>query len=778
MIGSSEDEEEYDDREMEPYGKAEKKKIYEVSPDIIKTPLPQDPSAKANAIAAHWGGIKHALREEPIEEEVESEDGEQYAEREEEGEEEESEEGEQEGEAGGDESEEDSGYPLSQETARFNLQNMPMAQQIGMQMFAADREHMLPPRQSAPPAMQNTNYPTGFYPPGGYPPGAYPGHSMPPGFPVPGYPSYPGQYPAPYPAPYPEQFPAAVPRAPQPAHPPSVYQPQPHPSQEVPQPLKSGSHVSLGSQHSRSQTSILSQSQGSLVPSSRTPLGPEPQPLKPSAGSRGTASQSNFKTIRDAPTINGIPYTSAMMNFHQNHDYHALGPREDDDVGGFIDATAGKYPSKRHHHRHSKRHKKKHRKKHSSSSTSSSDQVVEIAHLSMDMLKHDKKREKYPTPSSQKIINVPSHNLNDQYKEKHDTVKANNLKNKHGYSDSVAVLSTTSSSPRMITHDQLFHNTDQAVQNNVENHQQDRHDSMQSNEQNEDRPFSVGSERQDNSRPNSAMSSASNRLLNRQQSSKSLLRQGSLNGQFIGNTGNRNTSRPSSAPSLPRSIPSESPRMRPQSAVSLNKPDNRASSPRKDAFGENSNHYRPESARSNRPVSARSIKSRPMSARSTKSQASGIDIIDNLSRRSSGHIMSNFKSNALKNQEQDAIIDEHGEINDDSGTSSDKNEKGGLLNNGSMPNLDEKSVENEISQAASHLDTVPQSSGSGADGTNKSEAIYENIDDPLGLNQNSINQNKMPANDGTDGKHESVYESLPEAGDALKSTPSGSEAAS
>ncbi len=769
MIDSSEDEEEYDDREMDPYEKGQRKHMYEGPPEVIKPPLPQDANAKANAIAAHWGGIKHALREEPIEEEVESEDGEQYAEREEDDEEEYGEEGEEE-EAGGNESEEDSGYPLSQETARFNLQNMPMAQQIGMQMFAADKQHMLPPRQGAPPPMQNIGYPPGHYPPGGYPPGALPGHSVPPGFPAPAYAGYPGQYPAPYSAPYPGQYPATVPgqagayvAPPQQGHPSSVYQPQPYPLHEAPQPLKSGSHGSLGTQHSRSQTSILSQSQGSLVPSSKSPLGPEPQPLKPSTNSRGTSSQSNFKTMRDAPTINGIPYTAATMNYHQNHDYHAMGPREEDDVGGFIDATAGKSHSKRHHHRHSKRHKKKHRKKHSSSSTSSSDQVVEIAHLSMDMLKHDKNREKYPTPSSQKKINVPSHNLSDQYKEKHDTVKANNLKNKHGYSESVAVLSTTSSSPRMITHDQLFHHRDMADQNNVDNGP----DSVQFTDQNVNRPNSAGSDVQGNSRPNSAMSSGSNRLLNRLQSSKSLLRQGGLNEQPNGNTATRNTSRPSSAPSLPRSIPSESPRIRPQSAKSWSKPDNRASSPRKDAFGESSNNYRPESARSNRPVSARSIKSRPMSARSTKSQASGIDIIDNLSRRSSGHITSNYKSNALKNQEQDAIIDEqideHTGINDHSGPSGDTNEKNGLLNNGSMPNLDEELVENEITDGNNPPDREPQNNG--------------NIDGPLDQNKSSSNQNQMPANDGTDVKHESIYEPLPEAGDALKSTPSGSEAA-
>ena len=39
-----------------------------------------------------------------------------------------------------------------------------------------------------------------------------------------------------------------------------------------------------------------------------------------------------------------------------------------------------------------------------------------------------------------------------------------------------------------------------------------------------------------------------------------------------------------------------------------------------------------------------------MSARSTKSQTSGIEFIDNLSRRSSVHISCEFKSNALKNQ--------------------------------------------------------------------------------------------------------------------------------
>ncbi len=105
---------------------------------------------------------------------------------------------------------------------------------------------------------------------------------------------------------------------------------------------------------------------------------------------------------------------------------------------------------------------------------------------------------------------------------------------------------------------------------------------------------------------------------------------------------------------------------------------------------------RPDSARS-----ARSVRNRPVSARSVKSHVSGIEYIDNLSRKSSVHISSEFKNNALKNQgyEAGAEESEEGPRGEEGETlREEEGERGSeadsrpsavpaVLNNGSLPAL-------------------------------------------------------------------------------------------
>lgn len=120
----------------------------------------------------------------------------------------------------------------------------------------------------------------------------------------------------------------------------------------------------------------------------------------------------------------------------------------------------------------------------------------------------------------------------------------------------------------------------------------------------------------------------------------------------------------------------------------------------------------PGSARSiPRPDSARSYANRPGSARSVKSQASRIEYIDNLSRKSSVQISSEFKSNALKNQNHeteeragysmgtdggndDAILNRARRGKDDSTGNEPEKEEGGKvwerLNNGCVTDASEK----------------------------------------------------------------------------------------
>ena len=116
----------------------------------------------------------------------------------------------------------------------------------------------------------------------------------------------------------------------------------------------------------------------------------------------------------------------------------------------------------------------------------------------------------------------------------------------------------------------------------------------------------------------------------------------------------------------------------------------------------------PDSVRSiTRPMSAGSSKSRPVSARSVKSYTSGIEFIDNLSRRSSVHISSEFKSNALKNQtyeiekeELTVRMEEHVGESIEGRQSSRVRAKNSrkvapnILNNGSIPDLRQKAEKN------------------------------------------------------------------------------------
>ena len=116
----------------------------------------------------------------------------------------------------------------------------------------------------------------------------------------------------------------------------------------------------------------------------------------------------------------------------------------------------------------------------------------------------------------------------------------------------------------------------------------------------------------------------------------------------------------------------------------------------------------PDSVRSiTRPMSAGSSKSRPVSARSVKSYTSGIEFIDNLSRRSSVHISSEFKSNALKNQayeiEKDELtvrMEEHvgesieGRQSSRVRANNSRKVAPNILNNGSIPDLRQKAEKN------------------------------------------------------------------------------------
>ena len=117
----------------------------------------------------------------------------------------------------------------------------------------------------------------------------------------------------------------------------------------------------------------------------------------------------------------------------------------------------------------------------------------------------------------------------------------------------------------------------------------------------------------------------------------------------------------------------------------------------------------PDSARSiAKPMSSGSSKSRPASARSMKSCTSGIEFIDNLSRRSSLHISSEFKSNALKNQANEIEKEElrakmEGHVGESvEGRRSSrvrvKNSRKvtpNMLNNGSIPDLRQKAEKNK-----------------------------------------------------------------------------------
>ena len=374
------------------------------------------PASVSPAPMAHFPpyAIKNLSAEETIEEEVESEEAQQYGEelQEEKINQEEHEyvdqsEIEEENGEGEDESEVDSGCTLSQETARFNLQQMPVGQQIGIQMFAPDRSHLLPPRPGAP--MQQRVM---FHAPNLRQPFLPHGHQTPQGYLQQG--CYSGHYQEPMP---PVEYPLV------------------QCTDLQRQLMESGSQIS---QHAL--TSMHSQSAVSIVGKDST---------FERKGPKGFAAKKDFVTSElseqhrksSTPLINGIPFGSPLSN-QRDHDYRAEEPRQGEKIG-FIDATQGKRGPGQHqmgpffqyqywHDRHYGMQQGTFKRPAPLRPYQRRDDVVEIAHLSMNMLRNDpygQRTHRMSQPTHERKFTVPSHNLSESYKEKYDVVKNNNFKN-------------------------------------------------------------------------------------------------------------------------------------------------------------------------------------------------------------------------------------------------------------------------------------------------------------------------------------------------------------
>ena len=360
---------------------------------------------------------KNLSTEETIEEEVESEEAQQYEDelqeekmKQEQHEYADQNENGEENEEAEDESETDSGYTLSQETARFNLQQMPVGQQIGIQMFAPDRSHQLPPRPGA--AVQER---ARFHAPNLLQPFLPHGHHTPQGYLQQG--CYSGPYQEPMP---PVEYPLV-----------QYTQPQR-------QLMKSGTQASLSSQLAHS--SVHSQSPLSIVD--------KDSPFQ-RKGSKGHLTRKDFVTSEflehrrqsSTPLINGIPFESPVTK-QRDHDHHADEPAQGENIG-FIDATQGKRGPVQYqrgpylqyqywHDHHYSMQQGRFQRPTPLRPYHRRDDVVEIAHLSMDMLRNDpygRRTHRMPPPTHERKFTVPSHNLSESYKEKHDVVKENNFKN-------------------------------------------------------------------------------------------------------------------------------------------------------------------------------------------------------------------------------------------------------------------------------------------------------------------------------------------------------------
>ena len=425
MVESSEGEEEvYVGRGMVGKGSGEIKGGYIRDLDPYKspvieryeTPVPSGtgwPASVPPAPMAHFPPYanKNLSLEEPIEEEAQQYEDEFQEEKmkQEQHEYADQNENEEENEDAEDESETDSGYTLSQETARFNLQQMPVGQQIGIQMFAPDRSHLLPPRRGA--AVQER---TMFHGPNLLQPFLPHGHQVPQGY------LQQGCYSGPYQEPMP---------------------PVEHPLVQYTQPqrqlMRSGTQASLSSQHAH--PSMHDQSPLSIVD--------KDSPFQ-RKGSKGLLTRKDFVTSElpeqrrqsSTPLINGIPFES-LATKQRDHDHYAGEPVHGENIG-FIDATQGKRGPVKYkrepylqyqywHDRHYSMRQGTFQRPAPLRPYHRRDDVVEIAHLSMNMLRNDpygRRTRRMPPPTHQRKFTVPSHNLSESYKEKHDVVKENNFK--------------------------------------------------------------------------------------------------------------------------------------------------------------------------------------------------------------------------------------------------------------------------------------------------------------------------------------------------------------
>ena len=376
------------------------------------------PASVPPAPMAHFPpyASKNLSMEETIEE-IESEEAQQYEDelqeekmKQEQHEYADQNENEEENEDAEDDSETDSGYTLSQETARFNLQQMPVGQQIGIQMFAPDRSHLLPPRPGA--AMQERAM---FPAPNPLEPFLPHGHQTPQGYLQQGY--YSGPYQEPIP---PVEYPVVQ---------------YTHPQHQL---MRSGTQPSLSSQHAHS--SMHNQSSSSIVD--------KDSPFQ-RKGSKGLLTRKDFVTSElqekrrqfSTPLINGIPFESPVTK-QRDHDRYAEEPEQGENIG-FIDATQGKRGPVQYqrgpylqyqywHDRHYSMQQGTFQRPTPLRPYHRRDDVVEIAHLSMNMLRNDpygRRTRRMPPPTHERKFTVPSHNLSESYKEKHDVVKENNFKN-------------------------------------------------------------------------------------------------------------------------------------------------------------------------------------------------------------------------------------------------------------------------------------------------------------------------------------------------------------
>ena len=535
------------------------------------------PASVPPAPMAHFTpyAMKGVAMEAPIEEEVESEDAQEYEDEEDEDNEEVNEVADEE-DVGEDDSEADSGYTLSQETARFNLQQMPVSQQIGIQIFAPDRAHLLPPR----PGAQMQQHPVGAYPQ--QPRGMFPPPLPPQPLPTQGYPQqlmyqngrYAPAQPVPYHGGYSGQYQAPVKPAGYPGYPPTPgYTPIP-PGLPQPQPLKSASQASMVSQHTRSHSSMHSQSQTTIADES------SPFKHKSSKGGFGPKRDSEASEYgkppnkSTAPMINGIPYGSPLSNLHPNHNYHAPEPEQGDDTG-FIDATQGNYqhqhpmgPYIQYQHWHNRYYagmQALYRRPSQAQTLRSyhhrDQEIVEIAHLSMNMLRNDPRAQHMSPPTHERKFTVLSHNLSEAYREKHDVVKENNFKNSHSHwSQGHGHENRFSTDPNRIIesqHDNQGEIVAGSSATSPSQHTSAMHDPR--GEVGDNRGIteqSVTDGRQDDARSEGQGSrsvESESRILNRPQSARSLIRSNSETSEKHVAMSSRRSSRSSSRKSRPSS---------------------------------------------------------------------------------------------------------------------------------------------------------------------------------------------------------------------------------